>query len=99
MKLYLEGRPIEEFAELVYLLVHVKMNSWGTKMLFSIDAGNDYNTKNQITDPNGQPVPFNSEADMLNYLHACGYDFVSNYLMTKASGEKVYKFIFKRIAD
>jgi hypothetical protein len=99
MDLFIEGKNILSFSQLKYIVIHVKMNTWGTKMLFTIDAGNDFNTKNQITDDNGTPVALNSEADLLNYLYACGYDFVNMYPMSKPSGEKLYKFIFKRIKD
>ena len=97
MKLYIEGRSLDDLFQLKFLVIHVKMNAWGTKMLFTIDAGNDFNTKNQITNSEGEPVILKSEADLLNYLFACGYDFVNMYPMVKTSGEKIYKFIFKRI--
>ncbi len=97
MKLYIEGKCIDDIPQMKYLIIHVRMNAWHTKMLFTIDAGHDFNSKTKITNEQGVEVKLNSEADLLNYLHACGYEFMNMYIVSQANGGKVHKFIFKKV--
>ena len=97
MELYIEGKSIEFLHEVEYVIIQIKMNAWGTKMLFFVDAGNDFKSTNQITNSKGESILFNSEGDVMNYMFACGFEYVNNYTMKKSSGETMYKFIFRRM--
>ena len=97
MELYIDGKSIEDYPQLVYLIISAKFNAWATKMIFTVDVGNEFNSKRTITNSAGKQVNLKSEGDLLNYLFACGYEYVNNYPMTKSTGEKLNKFIFKRI--
>ena len=97
MEIYIEGKKIGFPEEIQYIVIHTKVNVWGTKMVFYIDIGQDFRTNNRITDAASNAINFNSETDLLNYMYACGYEYRDTYVQKKSSGETIQKFLFNRI--
>lgn len=97
MELYVDGHNLEHIVELEYIIVRVKMNAWGTKMIFDVDDGNKVNAASKITNSRGQEIQFVSESDLMNHMFACGFEFVQTYFMRKGTGEINNRFVFRRM--
>ena len=54
MELYIDGKNVDDYPQLVYLIISAKFNAWATKMIFTVDVGNEFNTKRVITDSSGK---------------------------------------------
>ena len=96
MDLYVDGHNVNDLDDIIYLMINIQRNVWGTKLKFHVDIGHDMRSESVITNDRGAAVAFQSEVDIMNYLFHVGWLHKESFYHVTPNGQKTYKIIFIR---
>ena len=96
MDLYIDGHNVNKLEDIIYLLVSIQSNVWGTKLKFYVDIGHDMRSESVITDEGGAAINFQSEVDIMNYLYHTGWIHRESLYHTSPNGKKSIRITFIR---
>jgi len=98
--LYIDGTDLNEIPHLRYLQVVGERAGFlglGERVKINIDIGQTSATwmKSEVQDERGFPLLFNSMVDVMNALHAQGWNLEDSYVL-RVGDKSVYHHIFKK---
>lgn len=96
--IYIDGNPLKNVENKHYLLVKIERNIWTGKNKYIVDVGQPDENKSEFTTEKGKILKFNSEVDVMNYLHFEGWFHKNTYTFTNpGTSAQVHKILFTKM--
>ena len=94
--LYVNGVDINNINEVQYIKISYNLTVWSRKEIIKIDFGQADSKNTFFTDADDNALYFNSDIDMMNFLHEKGWLFVMSDSFVNPMTSTPVRYIYFR---